>query len=91
MAEERRTGNRLVTRTKQAIKKLPGRRLPIQRSIQMLSDGLDALNERIAELEDEGHRGHALDVLKTNALDFARRIDELLSVLVVVPIKKGPC
>jgi hypothetical protein len=27
--------------------------------------------------------------LKTNALDFARRIDELRSVLVVVPIKKA--
>jgi hypothetical protein len=89
MAEERRTGNRLVTCTKQAIKKLPGRRLPIQRSIQMLSNGLDALNERITELEDEGHRGHALDVLKANALDFARRIDELRCVLVVVPVKKG--
>jgi hypothetical protein len=54
-----------------------------------LSDGLDALNERITELEREGHRGHAMEVLKANALDFAGRIDELRSVLVVVPTKKG--
>ena len=72
-----------------AANKLPARRFPVQRSIQQLSDDLDALNERIAELENEGHRGHAMDVLKANALDFARRIDELRSILVVVPTKKG--
>jgi hypothetical protein len=89
MATERRSGNRLCTRTEQTINKLPGRRFPVQRAIQELSDGLDALNERITELENEGHRGHAMDVLKENALDFARRIDELRSVLIVVPTKKG--
>jgi hypothetical protein len=91
MATERRTGNRLAAPTEQPLtaSKLPARSFPIQRSIQELNDGLDALNERIAELEDEGHRGHAMDVLKANAMDFARRIDELRSVLVVVPIKKG--
>jgi hypothetical protein len=31
----------------------------------------------------------AMEVLKANALDFARRIDELRSILVVVPTKKG--
>jgi hypothetical protein len=52
-----------------------------------LEDELNAFNERIAELEDEGHRGHAMEVLKANAIDFARRIDELRCVLIVVPTK----
>jgi hypothetical protein len=88
---QRSSGNRLATRAEQppTTNKLPARRFPIQRSIQQLSDDLDALNERITELEDEGHRGHALDVLKENALDFARRIDELRCLLIVVPTKKG--
>ena len=91
MATERRTGNRLTTPTEQppTANKLPDRRFPIQRSIQQLSNDLDSLNERITELENEDHRGHALDVLKANALDFARRIDELRSILIVVPTKKG--
>jgi hypothetical protein len=89
MATERRTGNRFETRTVQPPNKLSAKSFPIQRSIQELSDGLDALNEWIAELENEGHLGHAMDVLKTNALDFARRIDELRSILVVVPTKTG--
>jgi len=42
---------------------------------------LDALNERIAELKGEGHSGRAMKVLRTNALDFARQIDELRSLL----------
>jgi hypothetical protein len=89
--EQQRTGNRLAVRTEQlrTANKLPARNFPIQRSIQELSDGLDALNERIDELQNEGHQGHAMDVLKANALDFARRIDELRSILVVVPTKKG--
>jgi hypothetical protein len=84
------TGNRLATPTKKPAKanKLPGRNFPVQRSIQKLSNDLDALNERIAELEHEGHRGHAMHVLKANALDFARQIDEL-RVLVRIPTKKG--
>jgi hypothetical protein len=91
MATQRqRTGNRLATRTEQPpTAKLPARSFPIQRSIQQMSDDLDALNERITELEQEGHRGHAVDVLKANAMDFARRIDELRSLLIVVPTKKG--
>jgi hypothetical protein len=92
MATDRQgTGNRLATPKEKPAKttKLPGREFPIQRSIQKLSNDLDALNERIAELEHEGHRGHAMDVLKANALDFARQIDELRSILVVVPTKKG--
>ena len=91
MATERGTGNLFATRTVQPpnTDKLPGRRFPVQRAIQKLTDDLDALNERLAELEHEGHRGHALDVLKANALDFARQIDELRSILVVVPVEKG--
>jgi hypothetical protein len=91
MAPRQTIGNRLATPTERPVKttKLPGRNFPIQRSIQKLSDDLDALNERIAELEHESHRGHAMDVLKANALDFARQIDELRSILVVVPTKKG--
>jgi hypothetical protein len=53
-----------------------------------LEDELNSFNDRIAELEDEGHRGHAMEVLKANALDFARQIDELRSLL-IAPIKKG--
>jgi hypothetical protein len=64
------------------VSKLPARRFPVQREIQQLADDLDAFNERIAELENEGHRSHAMDVLKANAMDFARRIDELRCVLV---------
>jgi len=88
--QQQRAGNRLATRPKlRPTAKLPARSFPIQRSIQQLSDDLDALNARIAELENEHHRGHAMEVLKANALDFARRIDELRSILVVVPTKKG--
>jgi hypothetical protein len=76
------TGNRLASPTlRPPVKKLPARRFPIQREIQKLQDALDAFNERIAELEDEGHSGRAMEVLRTNALDFARQIDELRSLL----------
>ena len=83
-AQRRITGNRLVTRSEQRLTtgKLPTRQFPIQREIQKLERDLNAFNERIAELEDAGHRGHAMEVLKANAIDFARRIDELRCVLV---------
>lgn len=48
---------------------------------QNLENDLDAFNERIVELESEGHRGHAMDVVKANAIDLARKIDELRSLL----------
>jgi hypothetical protein len=88
--QRQRTGNRLAPRPTQppAVSKLPARRFPVQREIQKLEDELNAFNERIAELEDEGHRGHAMEVLKANAIDFARRIDELRCVL-VESAKKG--
>jgi hypothetical protein len=83
------TGNRLASlATQPAVKKYPAAQFPIQREIRRLEDALNAFNERMAELEDDGHRGHAMDVLKANATDFARRIDELRCLL-VVPTKKG--
>ena len=67
---------------RQAVNKYPGRRFPVQHEIQKLQEQLNAFNERIAELEDVGHRGHAMEVLKANAIDFARQIDELRCLLV---------
>lgn len=87
--QRQRTGNRLAPQEKSIVDKVPGRQFPIQREIQKLENELNAFNERIVELENEGHRGHAMKVLKANAMDFARRIDELRSILVVVPTKKG--
>ena len=71
-------------------KKYPARQFPIQHEIQRLEDELNAFNERIAELNYEGHRGHAIEVLNANALDFARRIDELRSLLIESTKKGGP-
>jgi hypothetical protein len=88
--QKQRTGNPLASPTKQrpAVKQLSARRFPIQHEIQKLEGELYAFNERIAELEDAGHRGHAMEVLKAHAIDFARQIDELRCLL-VVPTKKG--
>ena len=68
--------------------KYPARQFPIQQEIRKLEDELNAFNERIAELEDEGHRGHAMEVLKAHAIDFARQIDELRCVLIESAPKK---
>jgi hypothetical protein len=83
MTKERQIiGNRLGNPApRPSQKKLPTRRFPIQREIQKLQEALDAFNERISELEGDGHSGRAMKVLKTNALDFARQIDELRSLL----------
>lgn len=67
---------------RQAADAYPARRFPIQHEIQKLREELNAFNERIADLENEGHRGHAMEVLKANAIDFARQIDELRCLLV---------
>jgi hypothetical protein len=82
--QRQRTGNRLTSRSKQqpSVAKISARKFPVQGEIQKLEEELNAFNERIAELEDDGHRSHAMDVLKANAMDFARRIDELRSLLV---------
>jgi hypothetical protein len=80
--QRQRTGNRLAfPKNAPAVNKYPARRFPIQHEIQKLEGELKAFNERIAELESENHRGHAMEVLKANAIDFARRIDELRCVL----------
>ena len=46
---------------RQAVK-YPAKRFPIQHEIKKLEDELDAFNERIEELENEGHRSHAMGV-----------------------------
>ena len=79
-----RTGNLLAMRaeTGKKVDKFPAARFPVQHEIQQLQRELNDFNERIIELENEGHRGHSLEVLKANAVDFARRIDELRCLLV---------
>jgi uncharacterized protein YydD (DUF2326 family) len=86
MSIQRRKGLHVDLRTtgpknQPTIEKYPDRRFPIQNEIRELEDELNAFNDRIEELEDEGHRGHAMEVLKANALDFARQIDELRCLL----------
>jgi hypothetical protein len=90
--QRQRTGNLLATRSKQgpSVDKYPARLFPVQHEIQKLENELNAFNERIAELENEGHRGHAMEVLKVNAIDFARRIDELRCLLVESVPKDAP-
>src|SRR5467141_1013768 len=75
---------------RQAVDQYPARRFPIQHEIQKLEDELNAFNERIEELENEGHRSHAMEVLKANAIDFARQIDELRCLLVEPAPKDAP-
>ena len=89
MSTQRRRGLQGIgPKPRPTAERFPARRFPTQHEIQKLEDELNAFNERIAELEDEGHQGHAMEVLQANALDFARRIDELRSLL-VEPTKKG--
>jgi septal ring factor EnvC (AmiA/AmiB activator) len=66
------------------------RLFPIEHDIQKLQKDLDAFNERIAELENEGHRGYATEMLMANAIDFARQIDELRCLLVAFAPKDAP-
>ena len=88
MSTQRRKGLRGAGPDKRsAVDKVSARRFPVQHGIQKLEGELNAFNERIAELEDEGHGGHAMKVLKANALDLARRIDELRSLLVEATTK----
>jgi hypothetical protein len=88
MATQRRKGLHAGLRTARPKNLL--QQFPIQHEIQKLEDELNAFNERIAELEDEGHRGHDMEVLKANALNFARQIDELRCVLVESSPKQSP-
>ena len=79
-----RTGNLLAMRAEagEQIDIIPASRFPIQHGIQRLQKELNDFNERIIELENEGHRGHAMEVLKAKAVDLARQIDELRCLLV---------
>jgi hypothetical protein len=79
-----RTGNLLAMRAEagKQIVIISASRLPVQHEIQHLLNDLNAFNDRIIELETEGHRGHAMEVLKAKAIDFARQIDELRCLLV---------
>jgi hypothetical protein len=58
-------------------------RSPVQQELDGLLDELAAFNERIAELVQDGHRSHAMTVLKAQALSLASQIDELRCLLVV--------
>jgi hypothetical protein len=84
MTTQRKRPGRFLTGAKQkpSAVMFPARLFPVQSEIQHLENDLDAFNERIVELENEGHRGHAMEVLKANAIDLARQIDELRSLLV---------
>src|ERR1700694_2546161 len=79
-----RRGNLSAMRAekRQAIDQYPARRFPVQHEIHRLVDALNAFNERIEELQRQGHRSHAMKVLKANAIDFASRIDKLRCLLV---------
>jgi hypothetical protein len=92
MATQRqRTGSLSAMRAEKrpTVDKYPARLFPVQHEIK-LENELNAFNERIAELENEGHRGHAMEVLKANAIDFARQIDELRCVFVESAPKDAP-
>jgi hypothetical protein len=58
-------------------------RSPVQQQLDGLFGELAAFNERIAELVKQGHRSHAMSVLKAQALSLAGQIDELRCLLVV--------
>jgi hypothetical protein len=92
MTTQRPRTNRFTSGSKQqaSAAKFPARLFPVQSEIQHLENDLHAFNERIVELEHEGHLGHAMDVLKANAIDLARKIDELRGLL-VEPTRKGQC
>jgi hypothetical protein len=81
--QRQRAGNPLAAPSQQqpSASTISARKFSVQSEIQKLQDELNAFNERIAELENEGHRSRAMDVLKANAMDFASRIDELRSLL----------
>ena len=79
-ARQPRPGNPLGIRAK--VDKYSAERFPVPHEIEKLQKQLNEFNERIIELENEGHRGHAMEVLKANALDLARQIDELRCLLI---------
>jgi hypothetical protein len=64
----------------------PAWRFPVQHEIQQLQKEPNDFNQRIIELQNEGHRGHAMKVLKARAMDFARQIDELRCLLIELAV-----
>jgi hypothetical protein len=58
-------------------------RSPVQQELDGLLGELAAFNERIAELVRDGHRSHAMSVLKAQALSLSSQIDELRCLLVL--------
>jgi len=56
-------------------------RFSSEQGIEDLQKVLAALNERIAELETKGPQSYAMEVLRVNAMDLARQIDELRCLL----------
>ncbi len=79
-----RTGDLFAMRaeTGKQVDRIPSSRFPVQHEIQHLQKELNAFNDRILELENEGHRSHAMEVLNAKAIDFARQIDELRCLLI---------
>src|SRR6266404_8940182 len=90
MSTQRRGLRSIGPKERPTVEKFPARRFPIQHEIQKLQEELNAFNDRISELEDEGHRGHVMEVLKARELDFARQIDELRCLLVESAPKDAP-
>ena len=82
MSTQRRGLRSIGPKERSTVEEFPARQFPIRGEIRRLEEELSAFNDQIVELEDEGHRGHAIEVLKANAIDFARRIDELRCLLV---------
>ena len=58
-------------------------RFPVQQELKGLFDKLSAFNDRIAELAKDEHQSLAVNVMKAQALNLARHIDELRCFLVV--------
>jgi hypothetical protein len=56
-------------------------RSPVQQQLDGLFGELAAFNERIGELAKQGHKSHAVSVLKAQALSLAGQIDELRGLL----------
>jgi hypothetical protein len=78
MGKQRRIDLRVTEpEDQQSRKNLPASGYPVQHEIEELRKALAALNERIAELASDGHQGHAMEVLRVNAMDLACQIDEL--------------
>ena len=61
-----RTGSLLAMRTEagKQVDRIPASRFPVQHEIQHLQNELNAFNDRIIELENEGHRSYAMNITK---------------------------